>query len=368
MAVLTPRLLRRGLEWFALISIAGVAAIIIYSRDVHTFLHSMRTVDWRWMLAGIGLASFDWWGGGLRLWLVTRHVHPNPSLGGMIAASGLNTWGSYMTPSQTGGGPVMIWAMRRYGIPYPEGTTSGFVSFVATILFLAIVGPLALALGAGESLRYQGLLPGVTVLGLFRASLSVFVGIVVLILAVLIFPRRVSALLHRMAPALARLHPSFEAKLEGLRVGIDKASDCILTFKSPRGMATLAGAVALTMLCYANKLLAGYVAMRALHLHADFADVLVLQTLITFLLYFVPTPGGSGLAEIVGAAVMSLNVPKELIASYTVLWRFIASYITVGVGSVVFWRLLHARLGEAGPSAVSIAEAEVEASSASPPR
>ena len=88
MAVLTPRLLRRGLEWFALISIAGLAAILIYSKDVHAFLHSIRTVDWRWLLAGIGLASFDWWGGGLRLWLVTRHVHPNPSLGGMIVASG----------------------------------------------------------------------------------------------------------------------------------------------------------------------------------------------------------------------------------------------------------------------------------------
>ncbi len=91
---------------------------------------------------------------------------------------------------------------------------------------------------------------------------------------------------------------------------------------------------------FANKLLSGYIVLRALNIHAPFVDVLLLQTLIVFLLYFAPTPGGSGIAEILSAAVMSIYVPRELMPSYVLLWRVLVSYLTVGFGSYVFWRWL----------------------------
>jgi hypothetical protein len=77
-----------------------------------------------------------------------------------------------------------------------------------------------------------------------------------------------------------------------------------------------------------------------LGIKAQFVDVLLLQTLITFLLYFAITPGGSGLAELVSAAVMSIYVPRALTPSYILLWRVTVSYLTVMLGSVVFWRWL----------------------------
>lgn len=77
-----------------------------------------------------------------------------------------------------------------------------------------------------------------------------------------------------------------------------------------------------------------------LDIQVNFFDVLLLQTLITFLLYFAPTPGGSGLAEILSVAVMSIYVPRELAPSYILLWRLVVSYLTVGFGSMVFWRWL----------------------------
>jgi hypothetical protein len=65
-------------------------------------------------------------------------------------------------------------------------------------------------------------------------------------------------------------------------------------------------------------------------------DVLLLQTLIMFLLYFAPTPGGAGLAEVVSALVMGIYVPRELTPIYILIWRFIQTYLTVVAGSVVF--------------------------------
>ena len=42
--------------------------------------------------------------------------------------------------------------MRRYGVSVPVGMTTALVTFIATIVFFGITGPLAILLGAGRSL------------------------------------------------------------------------------------------------------------------------------------------------------------------------------------------------------------------------
>jgi hypothetical protein len=43
---------------------------------------------------------------------------------------------------------------------------------------------------------------------------------------------------------------------------------------------------------------------------------------------------------VLSVAVMSIYVPRPLLPSYTLLWRFINSYATVAFGSLLFWRWL----------------------------
>ena len=102
-------------------------------------------------------------------------------------------------------------------------------------------------------------------------------------------------------------------------------------FNTPKGWLALLWAILLSAPSHANKLLAGYVAMRTLGIHANFVDILLLQTLITFLLYFAPTPGASGIAEVLSALIMAAYVPKELTPLYILIWRLILSYFTIGV-------------------------------------
>ena len=66
----------------------------------------------------------------------------------------MGAWAGYITPLNSGAGPMTMYTMRRSGVPLPVAVTSTFMSFVATILFFAIAGPLALllaviALGTG---------------------------------------------------------------------------------------------------------------------------------------------------------------------------------------------------------------------------
>ena len=342
--VATPRLLRRGLEIFAAISLVGFGALLLYGNNLERFLQAMVSLKWHWFVLGVGLASMDWLGGGLRLFILARHVFPRQSLKGAILAGGLNTWASYITPSQTGGGPMMIYTLKRYGTPLPESMIAALMSFVATVIFFAIAGPLAIALGAGQSLREHGVLgEALNLYDLFRLSLGGFVGIGLVMLFFFVFPhlaRRVARWLVGVVSRRRGASTRLAARLTALEGGIDRAPDAMVAFAHPRGLLALFGAVVLSAAAHANKLLAGYVVLRMLGIEAQLVDVLLLQTLITFLLYFAPTPGGSGLAEVISAAVMSIYVPRELTPSYILLWRIIVAYLTVAFGSIVFWRWL----------------------------
>ena len=78
--IFTPQLLRRGLEIFLLISLIGFIVIFIYGKDPKAALSYVTQLKWGWLLVGLLLASMDWIGGGIRLWVLARVVHPDPPL------------------------------------------------------------------------------------------------------------------------------------------------------------------------------------------------------------------------------------------------------------------------------------------------
>src|SRR2546429_6918973 len=118
---LTPRRLRRGLELFAVISLIGVGVVLVFfGENLETFVSTLGHLRWGWLVLGLGLASMDWVGGGTRLWVVARHVHPGVRWRAMVIAGGVRASAAYLTPVQTRGGPPMMLAMRRPGVRLPE--------------------------------------------------------------------------------------------------------------------------------------------------------------------------------------------------------------------------------------------------------
>ena len=336
-ALLTPRVLRRGLEFSLLASLVGFGAVLLYRGNYRDFLGSLSSLEPIWLLVGAGVASLDWVGGGLRHWVISRPVWPAATLKGMIVAGGMGAWAGYLTPVHGGAGPMMIYTMRRYGVPIPVGITTILMSFVTTVVFFALAGPLAIVFGAGRSLGDKGDVLGLSLYDLFVGSLVVFGGLGVFLLVLIGFPGVARDLIHRLADFVSRYSRRVAERLEVLRAGIDEAHEAFVSYNCRRGWLALLVGVVLTGAAYGPRLLAGYVALRAVGIEAHFIDVLLLQTLITFLLYFAPTPGASGIGEILSAAVMSVYVPAALVPLYTLLWRVFVTYCTVVTGSVVFY-------------------------------
>ena len=309
---LTPRLLRRGLQLFALISFAGVGVVLwVYGDNLAGVVRALLHLHWTWLVVGLVLSSMDWFGGGTRLWVVARHVHPGVRWWDMVLAGGMSAWGAYLTPFQTGAGPMMIWTMRRGGVRVPEAMTSTFMTFIATVAFFAIAGPLAIYFGAGKSLAQHNVVLGISYYDLFRTSLTLFGIIGAFMLVAMVLPDRLRNGMHWLATRLESRSRRVAARIGQLRGGIDRAHECMVAFGSPKGWLALFWAVILSGPSHANKLLAGYAALRALGIEANFVDILLLQTFITFLLYFAPTPGSAGLAEFLSAAVMQIYVGRR---------------------------------------------------------
>lgn len=338
--ILSPKLLLRGFEIFAGISLAGFAAVLFYTGNIPAFLQSLVNIHWQWLVVGVALASMDWIGGGLRLWVVVRHIHPDPPLKGMILAGGMSAWAAYLTPLQSGAAPMMVYTMKRYGVPVPVAMTGTLMTFIATVAFFAIAGPLAILLGAGKSLGEKGNLLGLSLYDLFLGSLSIFAGLGVLLVVVIVFPRLARNLLHWLADRVSSKSSRVADRLEKFRAGIDQAHESVVKFNTPKGWLALFWCIIISAPSHANKLLAGYVALRAIGIEAQFVDILLVQTLVMFLLYFAPTPGASGVAEVTSALVMSVYVPGELVPLYTLIWRAILSYFTLAFGATVFYSWL----------------------------
>src|SRR4029077_9414074 len=254
----TPQMIRRGLEIFLLISLAGFAFTFVYGKNPQAVLDKVLHLHWAWLLLGVVLASMDWIGGGLRLWAVARVVHPNPPIGGMMLAGGMRAWGAYLTPPQSGAAPMMIYTMRRFGIPVPVALTSTLMTFIATILFFGIAGPLAIFFGGGRSLITKDAILGLSLYDLYLGTLSVFMVLGVVLIAVIIFPKHMSALVHKLADWAGRRSKRIAARLEGLRTGIDQAHESVLAFNTPRGWLALPWATLPSRPAHANNLPAGY--------------------------------------------------------------------------------------------------------------
>src|SRR5204863_204067 len=115
---------------------------------------------------------------------------------------------------------------------------------------------------APKQIVQRGNVLGLSLYDLFRGSLTVIAGIGVLMAIVMFFPRFVRDLIHRVAEGVGRRSRRVADRLERLRRGIDDAHASVIAFNSPGGWLTLLWATILSAPSHANKLLAGYVALR----------------------------------------------------------------------------------------------------------
>jgi uncharacterized protein (TIRG00374 family) len=89
-----------------------------------------------------------------------------------------------------------------------------------------------------------------------------------------------------------------------------------------------------------NKYCLQYVILLGLGVNASLVQVISIQVLIQFMIYFAPSPGGSGFAELAVSVLFGKIVPNALLPIFTLLQRSFLLFFPAMIGAYVVINLL----------------------------
>ena len=98
---------------------------------------------------------------------------------------------------------------------------------------------------------------------------------------------------------------------------------------------TCALSVPLTCGFLGARIVGSYVVVQALNGDATLWELCIIGLVLNFVVLFAPSPGASGVAEIVTVVLMESLLAKELIPLFVLLTRFFSIYCAVVVGGIV---------------------------------
>lgn len=327
-----PGAIRAGIFVFIVASLAGFAALFIITADLEGSLAGFRQFNLVWAIPCVILAALDWIGGGLRLWLLTKPLKFEMPYRKCVTTAGATAALASLTPSGTGGGPAQLYGLVRHGASLGRALACNFASVTVNLAFLSAAGLGAWFFGAASGLEGIRLPAGVSAAALFEWSALAF-GVIATLVLIIAFsprwPRKVALRLFGRGRTVRKVL-RFLQELHG----------SILIYAG-RGKAIMLLAILSDVIPFGARFAMGWSVLMGFGVEAPFWNVFMLHALLHFLLYFMPTPGGTGVGEILAPAFMAPFLPAQLLVAYTAVWRFFLTYLTVLVGGGVLFRWLN---------------------------
>jgi glycosyltransferase 2 family protein len=309
-----------------------------------TALDLLRDIEWTWrstfwlLLALMATAARDF-GYMMRLRMLTDRY-----LGWRQSFETIMLWefASAMTPSVVGGSGIAMFILSREGIPLGRSTAVVMVTALMDELFYVCAVPLVL-LGVGT----QRLFPPELDLATWGLSLIAFFWVAyafvaalcaIMFLGVIAKPRAFKYLLLAAfkLPLLRRWRPQMT------KVGDDiVTTSAELRERPKRFWLRVFGT---TCLSWGARFLVINFLVMAFFNHLGFMDNLLIyarQLVLWVVLLIAPTPGASGVAEVLFSSFLRDLFPiAAFVGVIALLWRFLTNYLYLLLGAIVLPRWL----------------------------
>ncbi|VBB06852.1 lysylphosphatidylglycerol synthetase/glycosyltransferase agld [Lucifera butyrica] len=295
--------------------IAGIsAAVVYYTVDIHT-LKSLNVFRPWSLVAALLLLALGMYFDGTRLMHLVRISGERISLYQGVQVIFSNYFLAVLTPGAAGGAVAQVMFLRRAGVPTGKATVVVLVRTILSILFLLVCQPLIFFYD-------PGLVPWISERTLVAASTLLIAGIVA---GIWLFRTRIPNYL------LIRLTKKLQP---------DRRRRIFLVYRDVRGAVFLLASAPGSMLRVFVESAASLVAMYSMvpvlfmGIGAAFNWWIILGRMIflNVILYFAPTPGGSGVAE--GGFVLLFGnfLPPGTVGILAVAWRILAEYLPFSIG------------------------------------
>lgn len=329
----------RRLTVFGLIFVAMTAAGLyaVYDQFAgRSVTFDQRLLSPQALLSVLGLLTVYFVADGLRLHFTLRalgHRLPFPVIFRLVF---INLFFSNVTPMATGGGFAQIWYLQHHGVPVGRATAATTIRTVLAVIFIFSLTPVFLL--TLDALDNQPLV------GRLGPALAVLIFLYLGFFMVVLFRTRwLIAPLGRLVSLLRRFHLiserrhrrwQFKARREMLR--FSHSFGVYLNGSKP----FVALSVFFTFVFLLSLFSFPALLISALDYEVDYLVSSGLLVVTTFVMYFSPTPGASGISEgVFGSFFQDILTANHLLL-VTISWRFITIYVGMLAGLVVLQREL----------------------------
>ena len=307
------------------------AAVIYFTFDIRALDYLTMFSSWS-VLCALGALAIGLFFDGTRLLTLARITGEDLPLPDVVKVVLSNYFLAVLTPGATGGAIAQVMFMRRAGVSVARSTVIILVRTIMSIFFLIVMLPIFMK--QDEAITSWVPMPVIMTVSV------IFIAIPVAAVALMRtnYPKRIIYYFSR--------YFRHERRRQAFRLYYDFRQAVYIMGKQPVMVlrAFIESGVSLTFI---------YMTVPAYFLGLQFPFDLVQMMgrmyLLNLVLYFSPTPGGSGIAEAGFVALFNHLVPSGTVGILAVLWRFTAEYLPFVLGAFITLRAF-------GSNVLSIAE------------
>ncbi|MBD3181737.1 flippase-like domain-containing protein [Candidatus Poribacteria bacterium] len=235
-----------------------------------------------------------------------------------------------VTPFQTGGGPLQIYILNKAGVPLAKAFSGCLMGAMLTIF--SLVGSTIVIMAFNPNLGFNS---GSIMKAVFSTVSITFVIALTLFVLSLVKMDLLKKIIAKSLNFITRGKTSFTEKVMG---GLDQYSESMAIYRKARKI-TILFAGLLTFGTIALLCIEASVILAGLNVQHNVPEVFLTQFVLNFIVYFSPTPGGSGIAELSSYHMMG-DFAEDLLEIYIIAWRFFTNFLGVTLGGLIVLDLL----------------------------
>jgi hypothetical protein len=308
-------LLRLGALFIFVLLIS--ATVIYYTFDIRT-LDYLTIFEPKCILLALSCLAVGLFFDGLRLITLADITDERLSLRQIVNVVLSNYFLALVTPGASGGAIAQVMFMRKAGVPVAKSTVVILVRTIMSIIFLILLVPVVLHSDADivhwmpESV--------LTLVSVAFVSLPV----IAILLMRTRYPEKIIFWCTRKLSYTTR---------RNCYIWYQQFKRAVILMGKHPLMVLRAFVESGLSLLFIYATVPAY--MTGLNIDFDLAQVMGRMVLINLVLYFSPTPGGSGIAEAGFVMLFGNLLPGGLEGIVAVLWRFTAEYLPFILGAIV---------------------------------
>jgi hypothetical protein len=272
----------------------------------------------------------------LRLFCILKTLQADISFLAVYKLVFINLFISNITPMATGGGVAQVYFLQQRGVPLGKSSAGVVIRTLLSASMLFVSVPLILF----NNKALMNILPGNTI----YIYVSIFIFLYIAFFYILIFKIKIIMkffyiILNFLNSKHLLSRKRYKKMLKYIFEHLELFSEDLAYFIQGKKMYIFSSLI-FTFIFLLAEFSFSYLLLKGMGYDILFTKIVYLQVIITFVMYFAPTPGASGVAEGGFSLLFANLVAKKDIFPLLFYWRFFTKYIGIFIGIITFFFLI----------------------------